>query len=180
MPREAAAFDAVFKAYDVRGTVPDQLDDEMVEAIGAAFAAFARREGGTADRVLVGRDMRPSGVELAERFARGVTSQGLDVVFLGLCSTDEVFFAAGHYDAPAAMLTASHNPAQYNGIKLALAGARPVGEDSGLAEIKADALAGLEPAATKGSTSELDVLGAFAEHVHSFVDVAALRPLRIV
>lgn len=179
-PIDPARLDPVVKAYDIRGTVPDQLDETMVEAIGAAFARFARQEGGPADRVLIGRDMRPSGVELAAAFARGVTSQGIDVVELGLCSTDELFFAAGYFNAPGAQLTASHNPAQYNGIKLCLAGARPVGEDSGLLDIKAMAAVGVEPAASVGSVTKDDVLGAFAAHVRSFVDKSVLRPLSIV
>ncbi|MCX7619690.1 MAG: phosphomannomutase/phosphoglucomutase [Acidimicrobiales bacterium] len=179
-PIDAARLDPVVKAYDIRGTVPDQLDETMVEAIGAAFARFARNEGGPADRVLVGRDMRPSGEGLARAFSRGVTSQGLDVVDLGLCSTDELFFAAGHFNAPGAQLTASHNPAQYNGIKLCLAGARPVGEDSGLLDIKAMAAAGVEPATAPGTVTHDDVLPAFAAHVKSFVDVSALRPLSVV
>src|SRR5262245_57570815 len=124
-------FDAVFKAYDIRGTVPDQLDASMARAIGAAFAHFA-----PTTKVLVARDMRPSGVELTDAFADGVRAQGVDVVHLGLASTDLLYYAAGALDAPGAMFTASHNPAQYNGIKLCLAGARPVGADSGLAEIK--------------------------------------------
>ena len=129
---DAASLGAIFKAYDIRGTVPDQLDAEIVERIGAAFARFAADTTG-ASRILVAHDMRPSGPEFAAAFARGATAQGLDVVHLGLASTDLLFFAAGHFDAPGAMLTASHNPAQYNGIKLCLAGARPVGEDTGLA-----------------------------------------------
>src|SRR5688500_334607 len=108
-------FDAVFKAYDIRGTVPDQLDAEMCRAIGAAFARFAG-----APRVLIARDMRPSGVELCGAFADGVRSQGVDVVDLGMASTDLVYYAAGRLDSPGAMFTASHNPAQYNGIKLCL------------------------------------------------------------
>jgi phosphomannomutase len=182
----AASLDAIFKAYDVRGTVPDQLDAEIVERVGAAFAHFAATEAptggrGGADRVLIARDMRPSGEEFADAFARGVTGQGLDAVHLGLASTDLLFYAAGEFDAPGAMLTASHNPAQYNGIKLCLAGARPVGEDTGLAAIKADTLAGLPPAATPGTvTRRDDALARFAEHVHSFIDVGALRRLRIV
>ena len=179
-PIDPARLDPIFKAYDVRGTVPDQLDAAIVENIGAAFARFALDEGGSVPKVLVSRDMRPSGVELAEAFARGVTSQGVDVEHLGLCSTDELFFAAGRYDAPGAQLTASHNPAGYNGIKLALAGARPVGEDSGLAEIKAMAATGLEPVAVAGTVSTGDALADFAAHVHSFVDVSALAPLKVV
>lgn len=185
MAIDPSRLDSIFKAYDIRGTVPDQLDAGVVEAVGAAFARFALDEAAgrgapPVRRVLVGRDMRPTGAELAGAFARGVTGQGVDVVQLGLCSTDEVFFAAGHHDAPAAQLTASHNPAGYNGIKLALAGARPVGEDSGLDQIKADTAKGLDRAPRAGSVSELDVLAAFAAHVHSFVDVGALAPLRVV
>ena len=181
MAIDIARFDPIFKAYDVRGTVPDQLDAEMVEAIGAAFAAFARNASdGGADRVLVARDMRPSGVELAEAFARGAMAQGLDVVDLGLASTDLLFWAAGHFDAPGAMLTASHNPAGYNGIKMCLAGARPIGEDTGLADIKRDAAAGLSPALVPGTRSTHDALAEFCAHVHSFVDVDALKPLKIV
>ncbi|HZB71589.1 MAG TPA: phosphomannomutase/phosphoglucomutase [Acidimicrobiales bacterium] len=176
--------DAIFKAYDVRGIVPDQLDEGVARRVGAAFARFAaddgRERGEPVDRVLVARDMRPSGEGLASAFAAGVTEQGLDVVDLGLASTDLIYFAAGSLDAPGAMFTASHNPAQYNGVKLCLAGARPVGQDTGLARIKADTEAGLPPAATTGSTSSQDILGAYADHVRSFADPAVLRPLRIV
>ncbi|HEX6568812.1 MAG TPA: phosphomannomutase/phosphoglucomutase [Acidimicrobiales bacterium] len=171
---------AIFKAYDVRGTVPDQLDAALCERIGAAFARFAADSGG-AGRVLVGRDMRPSGVELGAAFAEGVQHQGLDVVDLGLASTDLVYFASGRLDAPGAMFTASHNPPQYNGIKMCLAGARPIGEDTGLGEIERLARAGVaRPPATPGRVESLDLLGEFAEHVRSFVDRAALTPLRVV
>lgn len=180
MPIDPDRLEPIFKAYDIRGVVPEQLDASIAEAVGAAFARFAIDEQGSCERVLIGRDMRPTGIELAAAFGRGVRSQGVDVVDLGLCSTDEVFFAAGHYDAPAAQLTASHNPAQYNGMKLALAGAKPVGEDSGLENIKAMAAMGVPAAEQTGSTSELDALEAFATHVHSFVDIGALKPLKIV
>src|SRR3954453_3930306 len=133
--------DAIFKAYDIRGTVPDQIDAAACRAIGAAFARFVG-----APTVLVARDMRPDGPELSGAFADGVRSQGVDVVDLGMASTDLIYYAAGVLDAPGAMFTASHNPAGYNGIKLCLAGAKPVGEDTGLAEIKAMAAAGVEPA----------------------------------
>ncbi|OWY62327.1 phosphomannomutase/phosphoglucomutase, partial [cyanobacterium TDX16] len=170
--------DAVFKAYDIRGTVPDQLDAELVGQVGAAFAAFARDTDG-ADRVLVARDARPSGVELAAAFAEGVQRQGLDVVDLGLGSTDLLYYASGSRDAPGAVLTASHNPAQYNGIKLCLRGAKPVGTDTGLSDIKAMAAAGVAPANTEpGTIRELDLLGDFAAHVRSFIDVDALGPDR--
>jgi phosphomannomutase len=176
-------FDTVFKAYDIRGTVPDQLDAGMARAIGAAFARFAG-----APKVLIARDMRPSGIELSMAFADGVTAQGVDVVHLGLGSTDLLYFAAGAFDAPGVMFTASHNPAQYNGIKLCLAGARPIGADTGLAEIRKDAeaiLAGeLPDLATappaRGSESQLDVLDRFADHVVGFIDRDVLRPLRVV
>src|SRR5688572_17665001 len=111
--------DSVFKAYDIRGTVPDQLDADLSEAIGGAFARFAT-DGMDEPKVLLGRDMRPSGVELSDAFARGVQAQGADVIDLGLCSTDMLYFASGRYDGPGAVFTASHNPAQYNGIKMCL------------------------------------------------------------
>src|SRR5690606_38110404 len=120
-PSVVADIDAVFKAYDIRGTTPDQLDADLVRSIGAAFARFVRTQPEPHDRVLVGRDMRPSGVELVAAFCEGVTSQGMDVTRIGLASTDMLYFAAGSLDAPGAMFTASHNPAQYNGIKMTLA-----------------------------------------------------------
>ncbi|MDQ1413772.1 MAG: phosphomannomutase [Acidimicrobiaceae bacterium] len=169
--------DTLFKAYDIRGVVPDQLNSELVRRIGTAFAAFAG-----APRILVGRDMRESGVELTQAFVDGVTATGTDVVDLGLMSTDELYFASGRLDAPGAMFTASHNPARYNGIKLCLPGARPVGEDTGLAEIKAAVAADAapEPAAERGTVTTDDMLDAFATHVRSFVDRDVLRPLRVV
>jgi phosphomannomutase len=182
--RPAATLDTIFKAYDVRGIVPDQLDPALSGRIGAAFARFVldSAAGGPApERVLVARDMRESGVDLAAAFAEGVQRQGLDVVDLGLASTDLVYFAAGHLDAPGAMFTASHNPARYNGIKMCLAGARPIGQDTGLAEIRRMTAVGVEPAPSPpGRVEAMDLLGAFADHVRSFVDVAALAPLRVV
>jgi phosphomannomutase len=176
-----ADLDAIFKAYDIRGTTPDQLDAGFARALGAAFAVFIRGQDGGTTKVLVGRDMRPSGVELAEAFADGVREQGLGVVDLGLASTDLVYFAAGKLDAPAAMFTASHNPARYNGVKLCLAGASPVGEDSGLRDLKAMVASGVpSPEGPAGGFESIDLLGAFAEHVRSFIDVSALRPLKVV
>jgi phosphomannomutase len=171
---------SIVKAYDIRGTVPDQLDTTITRAFGTAFARFAG-----AERILVGHDMRPSCPELVEAFAAGVVDQGVDVVHLGLCSTDLVYFAAGRLDSPGAMFTASHNPAQYNGIKLCLGGARPVGVDTGLTEIQATAEAvlggvGPAPAPSPGSITSLDLLDEFADHVVSFIDVSALRALRVV
>ena len=177
---DSASLDRIFKAYDIRGTVPDQLDADLVERVGAAFAAFARSEEPATSRVLIARDMRPEGAEFADALAAGVTAQGLDVVDLGLASTDLLFYASGRFDAPGAMLTASHNPAGYNGIKLCLAGAKPVGEQSGLAQIKKDVGRGMAPSPTQGTVSEVDALPGFAEHVHGFVDLAALKPLHIV
>jgi phosphomannomutase len=173
-------FDAVFKAYDIRGTVPEQLDEAMCRAIGAAFARFA----GTS-RILIGHDMRPSGDELVSAFSDGARREGVDVTHLGLVSTDLVYYAAGTLDAPGAMFTASHNPAQYNGIKLCVAGARPVGEDTGLAEIKATAEAihdGREKlaAVATGTEESVDLLDAFADHVVSFADRSLLKPLKVV
>ena len=171
--------DAVFKAYDIRGTTPDQLDSELCHRIGAAFARFvADADGATC--VLVARDMRPTGVELAAAFADGVLGQGLDVVDLGLGSTDLVYFAAGKLDAPAAMFTASHNPAQYNGIKLCLSGARPVGQDTGLGAIKVLTVDGVPEAPSRGTATQQDLLDAYADHVRSFVDLGNLRPLKVV
>ncbi len=171
-----STLDSIFKAYDIRGVVPDQLDADVARAVGAAFARFTG-----ATRILFGRDMRPSGVELTAAFAEGATSQGADVVDLGLISTDLAYYAAGSLDAPAAMFTASHNPAKYNGIKLCLAGAKPVGQDTGLADIKAMVASGdLPPAATKGTVTEMNLLDEFAAHVRSFVDVGSLRPHKVV
>ena len=173
-------FATIFKAYDVRGTVPDQFDPSMARAIGAAFARFVRDDDPGAGRVLVARDMRPSGPEMVAAFTDGVCSQGLDVVDLGLASTDLVYFASGSQGAPAVMFTASHNPAQYNGMKFCLSGARPVGEESGLFTIRDLAAAGVSADGLRGQVSTLDLLGAFADHVRSFVDVDALKPLRVV
>ena len=178
------ALDRIFKAYDVRGLSPGELDEPTARAIGVGFARFVLDQPEPAQRVLVARDMRPTGVSLTAAFGEGVRSQGLDVVDLGLASTDLLYFAAGSLDAPGAMFTASHNPAEYNGIKFCLSGARPVGEDTGLALIRESAAAALEggisDAAQPGSLSSRDLLGDFADHVRSFVDVGALRPLKVV
>ena len=176
-----APLDTVFKAYDIRGTVPDQIDAELARAVGSAFSTFAG-----SSRVVVARDMRDSGVALSAAFADGVMSTGTDVVDIGLCSTDELYYASGALDAPGAMFTASHNPARYNGIKLCLSGARPVGEESGLADIKAAVAAFLPPASDdvaggrRGELSRRDVLDDYAAKVRSFVDLAVLRPLKVV
>lgn len=174
--------DAVFHAYDVRGTVPDQLDAAAAGAIGAGFAAWLRETEPSVRQVLVARDMRPSGVELAAAFADAVQAQGLDVVDLGMGSTDLLYYAAGALDAPGAMFTASHNPANYNGIKFCLSGARPVGEETGLGRIRELAKSGVPAfAGEPGQRTSRDVLDDFAAHVRSFLtDPAALRPLKVV
>ncbi|MGH9076813.1 MAG: phosphomannomutase/phosphoglucomutase [Acidimicrobiales bacterium] len=185
---DPANLERVFKAYDIRGTVPDQIDEALARAVGEAFAGFALDRDGSAPagrrRVVVARDMRPSGEGLAAAFAAGVTSTGADVVDIGLGSTDELYYASGALDSPGAMFTASHNPARYNGIKLCLAGARPVGEETGLAEIMRAVGSGAgraAPGATgPGRVSRRDVLGDYAAKVRSFVDLAALRPLKVV
>jgi phosphomannomutase len=172
----ASDLDAIFKAYDIRGVYPDQLDESVATRVGNAFVNFTG-----AERVLIARDARPSSPALAVAFIEGATLAGADVVDLGLGSTDLVYFASGHLDAPAAMLTASHNPARYNGIKLCRAGAAPVGEQTGLAQIKAAVADGmLSRAEEPGRVERVDLLPAFVAHVHSFVDPAALRPLRVV
>ncbi len=178
----------IFKAYDVRGVVPDELDARSAYAIGAAFAAFALAESG-ATRVLVAHDMRTTGEELSRALIAGASSTGALVGDIGLASTDMSYFASGKLDAPAAMLTASHNPARYNGVKMCLSGARPIGRDTGLAEILRLADEGLEGAPADGGVGSvasdphverLELLEEFAEHVRSFVDVSRLARLRIV
>ena len=171
---------SIFKAYDIRGTVPDQFDADIAHAIGVAFVHHLG-----ASSVLVARDMRPSGIELADAFAHGARSMGADVIHLGLASTDLLYYASGKLDLPGVMFTASHNPAQYNGMKACLAGARPIGLDSGLdvvRDITAEVLAGRGPtkAVREGSESHRDLLEAFAEHVVSFVDTSLITALSVV
>jgi phosphomannomutase len=156
------------------------MNAEVAHALGIAFAEFVG-----APMVIVARDMRATGEELVNAFSEGVLSRGVDIVDLGLGSTDMVYFAAGTLDAPGAMFTASHNPAEYNGIKFCLSGARPVGIDTGLADIRDTAksvLAGRGPStvAAKGSRSERDMLDQFADHVISFIDVSSLSPMKVV
>ena len=172
---------AVFLAYDIRGLVPEHLDAELARLIGGAFARLVRRSEPDTVRIVLGRDMRESGVELAGAFADGINAEGLNVVDLGLVSTDMLYFASGHLNVPGAVFTASHNPAGYNGIKLCLSAARPVGADSGLAEMQADLLAGPQAGGgATGTTTTLDLLDAFADHVRSFVDTTTLAPLTVV
>jgi phosphomannomutase len=175
-----SVLDQIVKAYDIRGTVPDQLDAEVAYALGVGFASFA-----PADEVVIARDMRPSGPELVEAFARGVMEQGVDVIDIGLASTDLMYYASGVLDMPGAMFTASHNPAGYNGVKLCLAGARPIGVDTGLADVQAIAervLDGDRPAraASAGRRTEQHLLDAFADHVVSFIDPADIGTMKVV
>ena len=164
----------IFKAYDIRGLYPEQIDADACRCIGRAFAEFTG-----ASEILVGRDMRESSPALAAAFVDGVTSTGTDAVDLGLASTDLVYFASGRYGRPGAMFTASHNPPAYNGIKLCGIGASPVGAETGLAQIQELAAQPAEPAASKGRVTERDVLDEFAGHLLSLVDVAAMRPLTV-
>lgn len=169
---------AVIKAYDVRGVVGVDIDADFISETGAAFGRLMRGEGETT--VAIGHDMRDSSPELAKAFADGVTAQGLDVVHLGLTSTDELYFASGTLKCAGAMFTASHNPAEYNGIKLCRAGARPVGQDSGLANIIDDLVEGV-PAfdGEHGSVSEQDLLSTYAEYLNELVDLKNIRPLKV-
>ena len=166
----------LIKAYDVRGVVPEPFSPLVAKAIGAAFAeVVVHRSAGDA-RVVVGQDMRPSGDALGER---------VDVVRIGLCSTDGLYHASGSLGLPGAMFTASHNPAEYNGIKMCHAGARPGGEDSGLAEIRELAAryladGGPEPAPTPGTVTHREMLGEYAAFLRSLVDLSAIRPLKVV
>ncbi|GAA2678394.1 phosphomannomutase/phosphoglucomutase [Streptomyces lunalinharesii] len=170
----------IVKAYDVRGVVPDQWDETLAELFGAAFVEVTG-----ADAIVIGHDMRPSSPGLSGAFGRGAIARGADVTEIGLCSTDELYYASGALDLPGAMFTASHNPAQYNGIKLCRAGAAPVGQDTGLADIRAlverwIADGAPEPAATPGTRTRRDVLKDYAGHLHSLVDLSDIRPLKVV
>ena len=176
--------DQIIKAYDVRGVYPEQLDATLAREVGAAFVkvlGIAKSAGGPG-AVVVGHDMRPSGPELVAAFAEGVTAAGVDVIEIGLASTDALYFASGHLNLPGAMFTASHNPAQYNGIKLCRAGAAPVGQETGLAEIKQLIAEGwqAEPAATAGSVSSQHLVEEYATYLKGLVDLSHIRPLKVV
>ncbi|MFJ2032364.1 phosphomannomutase/phosphoglucomutase [Streptosporangium sp. NPDC087985] len=168
----------IFKAYDVRGVVPDEFDEEIAEAVGAAFAEVTG-----AETVVVAHDMRASSGPLAAAFARGVTSRGADVVHAGLGSTDLLYYASGSLALPGVMFTASHNPAQYNGMKMCRAGAVPIGGDSGLAEIRDRAAELLKSGVGGdggGTVSERDLLQGYADHLRTLVDLSGIRPLKVV
>lgn len=175
--------DAIIKAYDVRGTYPDQLDEELAHEVGGAFVRVvgaAVRDGGPG-AVVIAHDMRPSGPSLVASFAEGVREQGCDVVLIGLASTDGLYYASGAMGLPGAMFTASHNPAQYNGIKLCRPGASPVGQDSGLREITQMINDGV-PAfdGPLGEVREQDVLADYAAFLRELVDVSGVRRLKVV
>ncbi|MFB7275268.1 phosphomannomutase/phosphoglucomutase [Streptomyces sp. NPDC056244] len=181
------------KAYDVRGVYPDQLDDRLAELFGAAFVQVTG-----ADAIVIGHDMRPSSPGLVSSFARGAVSRGADATVIGLCSTDQLYYASGSMKLPGAMFTASHNPAQYNGIKMCRAGAAPVGQDTGLAEIRTlvegwldaldtgaaasvpSALSVADSSARPGTITQRDTLSEYAAHLLSLVDLSAIRPLKVV
>jgi phosphomannomutase len=178
MSRPAATVHRVVKAYDVRGLVGAEIDEPLVTDLGAAFAKLMRGEG--VDQVAIGHDMRDSSPTLAAAFAAGVTSQGLNVVRIGLSSTDQLYFASGLLDCAGAMFTASHNPAAYNGIKLCRVGAKPVGADTGLKLISDDVIAGVAPYdGQPGTVSDRDVLAEYGEFLRSLVNTSGLRPLRV-
>ncbi|MBF6218151.1 phosphomannomutase/phosphoglucomutase [Nocardia abscessus] len=176
--RSAEFVNAVIKAYDVRGVVGDQIDAEFVRDVGASFARLMRAENAT--RIVIGHDMRDSSPALSAAFADGVLDQGLDVVHIGLASTDQLYFASGHLDCPGAMFTASHNPARYNGIKLCRAKALPVGQDTGLATVKGQLIEGVpEYTGERGSATESDLLTEYAQFLRGLVDLDGIRPLTI-
>ncbi|KRO46356.1 MAG: phosphoglucosamine mutase [Acidimicrobiia bacterium BACL6 MAG-120924-bin43] len=171
---------AIVKAYDIRGIVPEQLDASAAYAFGVAFAKFTN-----ASSIVVAHDMRPSGPELLDAFQRGAIAHGVDVTNVGLASSDLLYYASGKFNMPGAMFTASHNPAQYNGIKCCLAGARSIGIDNGLREMLVTATAvldGKEPtrAVKAGTLSHINLLSEFVDHVVKFIQADTLRPLRIV
>jgi phosphomannomutase len=175
--------DAIIKAYDVRGTYPEQLDEDLAHRVGAAFVkvlGIAVRDGGPG-AVVIAHDMRPSGPSLVSAFADGVREQGCDVILIGLASTDGLYFASGRLDLPGAMFTASHNPARYNGIKLCRAGAAPVGQDSGLRAIKAMVAEEIAPYdGPLGEVSVRDMLVEYSAFLRELVDVSGSRHLKVV
>ena len=165
----------IIKAYDIRGVVPDELDENVAEAVGAAFVRLTG-----ADEVVTVHDMRTSSRPLAAAFGRGATSQGADVIDAGLGSTDMLYYASGTLGIPGAMMTASHNPSRYNGIKLCREGAKPVGQETGLAELREMIEAGVPAsAAPPGHLTRQDLLSGYAEHLKKLVDVSAIRPLKV-
>jgi phosphomannomutase len=174
----------IVKAYDVRGIVPEQLNQTVARALGTAFVEMLRESGDDADRIVIAHDMRDSGPALAAAFTAGANAAGTAVVHIGLGSTDELYYASGSLQLPGAMFTASHNPAKYNGIKLCRSGARPVGQDSGLAVVRHRAQELLrDPDAVADGPVEIeyqDLLGGYAEYLRRLVDLSGIRPLKVV
>ncbi|MDT4987513.1 MAG: phosphomannomutase, partial [Micromonosporaceae bacterium] len=176
----------IVKAYDVRGTVPDQLNEAVAEALGAAFTQTLRAGGDFADgaRIVVAHDMRDSSPPLSAAFIGGARRAGADVVAAGLGSTDLLYYASGSLNVPGAMFTASHNPARYNGIKMCRAGARPIGQDTGLVDIRVRAQqildGALEIGDGAGRVTERDLLTEYAAHLRTLVDLSKIRPLKVV
>ena len=174
----------IVKAYDVRGIVPDQLDGTVARALGTAFVEMLRESGDDADRIVIARDMRDSGPALVAAFASGANAAGTAVLDIGLGSTDQLYYASGSLGLPGAMFTASHNPARYNGIKLCRSGARPVGQDSGLAVVRrrAEELLDDLDAVADGVTriETRDLLADYAAHLRKLVDLSGIRPLKVV
>jgi phosphomannomutase len=164
----------IVKAYDIRGVVPDQLDEDVAEAVGAAFVKVTG-----AKRIVTVHDMRTTSGPLADAFGRGAASQGADVLAAGLGSTDMLYYASGDLDIPGAMVTASHNPPQYNGIKLCRAGARPVGIETGLKDIQEVAEQRVDPAPQPGTVTSVDLLQGYADHLRKLVDISSIRPLTV-
>ena len=180
MARPVADVHRVIKAYDIRGLVGEEIDEPFVTEVGAAFARLLCGEAQDTRRVVVGHDMRDSSPGLAAAFAAGVTGQGLDVVRIGLASTDQLYFASGFLDCPGAMFTASHNPAAYNGIKFCRAGAKPVGRNTGLDAITEELITGVPPYnGPSGTIVDRDVLTDYGEFLRSLVDLSGTRPLKV-
>ncbi|MGQ4433021.1 phosphomannomutase/phosphoglucomutase [Streptomyces sp. SAS_260] len=176
----SADLSQLVKAYDVRGVVPDQWDESLAELFGAAFVQVTG-----ASAIVTGHDMRPSSPGLSAAFARGAAARGVDVTEIGLCSTDQLYYASGAFDLPGAMFTASHNPAKYNGIKMCRAGAAPVGQDTGLAEIRQLVESWLdsgvpEVSGPTGTITRRDTLEDYAAHLRGLVDLTSIRPLKVV
>ena len=175
--------DSIIKAYDVRGIYPDQLDEDLAHDVGAAFVNVlgVRASDGGPGAVVIGHDMRPSGPDLVASFAEGVREQGCDVVLIGLCSTDGLYFASGSMGLPGAMFTASHNAAEYNGIKLCKVGAAPVGQESGLREIRAMIESGIPNFdGPIGNVRNEDTLAGYAQYLRDLVDISGIRRLKVV
>jgi phosphomannomutase len=175
---------ALIKAYDIRGVVPDRWDAKLAHEVGTAFVEVLkiRKQEGGAGQIVVGHDMRPTGPELVDAFIAGVTNSGVDVINIGLCSTDGLYFASGHLNLPGAMFTASHNPAEYNGIKLCKAGAAPVGQDSGLSAIREMLESENLPIwnGEKGSATAKNMLAGYSSFLRELVPLDSIRNLKVV